>query len=273
VRLQRKHRRWLKEREPPVPPRQRHHDDDLDDPEELPRDHPLVPHVLGDERQRREQEAQEVRLHERPLDLPVVDPSGSPDHDPLRGDEGAVEAEDRPGHSEFAVGFGREEEVRPEGRADIAERPDEEGEEGVDSEEGVETILGEEVVVDVEGEGAVSSPRGRLRVALGVLGVALGVLGVHHSRRWLLGRACGVIGGAAAAIRIVVRIAVRFAWVFSVGGGGTGVGEAHALLVRGDVVQVCRRGGSEGVGDVDVVGRNGEDCECFKKYVSPVSVR
>mmetsp|Transcript_25128 Transcript_25128/g.46601 ORF Transcript_25128/g.46601 Transcript_25128/m.46601 type:complete len:229 (-) Transcript_25128:254-940(-) len=212
MRLKRVHRRRLKEREPTVPDGQRHHDHDLHNAEELAGHHALVPHVLRDQRQRRQKEAPEVRPDERPLDLSVVDGTGLPYHDALGRDEGAEQPEDGPGHTEFARRFGREEEVCGEGRPDVSDGSEDDREEGVQGEEGVQPLLRLQVVVDVEGQGAVSSSRRRI--------------GIHRFRRsaFVLRRVLRTV----ATVRRRRRIAVGTARVFGLDGGGS-VRIAHAF--------------------------------------------
>lgn len=104
-----KDRRWLKESEPSITGRQTKHGQYLAHSQKLSRNDAAVLHVLIDQRQRRQQEADEVGLHKGSLDLPVVDIPRPPYDESLRQHQAAVRTKDGSGDAEFSLGFGGEE--------------------------------------------------------------------------------------------------------------------------------------------------------------------
>ena len=104
-----KDRRWLKESEPSITGRQTKHGQYLAHSQKLSRNDAAVLHVLIDQRQRRQQEADEVGLDKGSLDLPVVDIPRPPYDESLRQHQAAVRTKDGSGDAEFSLGFGGEE--------------------------------------------------------------------------------------------------------------------------------------------------------------------
>ena len=132
-----KDRRRLEEREPSITGRQTKHGQYLAHPQKLSRNDAAVLHVLIDQRQRRQQEAYEVGLHEGSLDLPIVDFPRPPYDESLRQHQAAIRTKDGAGDAEFSLGFGGEEYGGGRGEQK-AERPDQQRGSRMDGKQSIE---------------------------------------------------------------------------------------------------------------------------------------
>lgn len=118
-----KDRRRLEERKPSISSRQTNHCQYLEHAKKLARNNARILYVLRYQRQRRHQEAYKVRLHERSLDLSVVDFSCPPYDESLRQYQAAVWTKDGTRDAELSLGFGRKEYRRGRG-GEESKRPD-----------------------------------------------------------------------------------------------------------------------------------------------------
>lgn len=141
------HRWWLEECEPTVSSRQTNHGQYLEHAKKLPRNHARILYVLGNQRQSRQEEAHKVRLHERSLDLSLVDFPRPPYDESLRQYQAAVRTEDGTRDAKFPFGFGGKEYRRGRGE-EKTQRSDQQRGGSMDGKQGVEPSFGGQVILD-----------------------------------------------------------------------------------------------------------------------------
>ena len=141
------HRWWLEECEPSVSSRQTNHGQYLEHAQKLSRNHSRILYVLGNQRQSRQEEAHKIRLHERSLDLSLVDFPCPPYDEPLRQYQAAVRTKDGTRDSEFSFGFGGKEYRRGRGE-EKTQRPDQQRGGSMDGKQRVEPSFGGQVILE-----------------------------------------------------------------------------------------------------------------------------
>lgn len=137
----------MKEGKPPVSDRQKDHANDLDGSHEFPRHDAGVRDVLANHRDRAHEKANEIGLHKGPLDLPVVDFSGSVDDHALCQNQGACRFYECSQHIKFPIVLPQKD--KPKGpREEKANDRDDDGGYRVDQEQGIEALAGGEIKLE-----------------------------------------------------------------------------------------------------------------------------